>query len=91
MDTELDKLAQVVHGRLTKNNLQGRTVTVKIKYHDFRQITRSRSFPAAIAEPETIVRLAKELVALTFSEGQRVRLGISLSNFGDVQDQLQLF
>ena len=92
METELNKLAQVVHARLTKNNLQGRTLTLKIKYSDFKQITRNRSYPEAITDLETIGVVAKELLALTFEEGQRVRLlGISLSNFDSAKDQLRLF
>jgi len=92
METELDKLAQVVHGRLTKNNLQGRTLTLKIKYSDFKQITRNRSYPEPLTAVETIGVVAKELLALTFEEGQRVRLlGISLSNFDSAKDQLRLF
>ncbi len=92
MEEKLDKLAQIVHGRLNKNNLQGCTVTLKVKYHDFKQITRNRSFSKPIADIETITRVAKELLSITFVEGQRVRLlGISMSNFARETEQLQLF
>src|SRR5215217_4231213 len=91
MNAELDKLSSIVHGRLTKNNLQGRTLTIKIKYSDFRQITRNRSFPEPVADEATIRRLAKELLTLTFIQGQRIRLlGISLSNFDRAKEQLRL-
>ena len=92
MNVQLEKLAMIVHGRLTKNNLQGRTLTLKIKYNDFKQITRNRSFPEPVGDLETIGRIAKELLSQTFEDGQRVRLlGISLSNFGEVKEQLRLF
>ena len=91
MEAQLDKIALIVQGRLRKNNLQGRTVTLKIKYHDFKQITRNRSFPDAVAG-ETISQVAKELLTPTFVEGQRIRLlGITLSNFGNETEQLRLF
>ena len=40
----------------------GRTVTVKVKYGDFRQITRSRSHPGAVATREDLHRSALDLV-----------------------------
>jgi DNA polymerase-4 len=101
MEQELDKIAQVVYNRLTKNNLRGRTITLKIKYSDFKQITRNRSFTTPVAELEVISATAKELLAATDPEEKKIRLlGISLSNFGEIEtrpvnekptDQLKLF
>lgn len=101
MEAELDKIAVIVHNRLEKNNLKGRTITLKIKYSDFRQITRNRSLPAPVSDPETISRIAKELLAATDTENARIRLlGITLSNFNEAEtkqkfekdgDQLKLF
>jgi DNA polymerase IV len=84
MEEQLDKIAQLVFSRLQKRNLQGRTITLKVKYNDFKQITRNRSFARPVADLETIVLTAKELMAATFEVDQRVRLlGISVSNFGE--------
>ncbi|MCC8423775.1 DNA polymerase IV [Mucilaginibacter sp. UR6-11] len=101
MEAELDKIAQLVYSRLEKNNLKGRTITLKVKYSDFRQITRNRSFTTPVGDLETISSTAKQLLANTFKDEQRVRLlGISLSNFGGTEvrrtdekpaDQLKLF
>jgi len=99
MDPELDKIAGIVGNRLQKYQLAGRTITLKIKYSDFRQITRSRSFSQPISDTTTIAATAKELLLLTEPEGKPVRLlGISLSNFGegggerkDTPGQLELF
>ncbi|MBC7848245.1 MAG: DNA polymerase IV [Chitinophagaceae bacterium] len=101
MDLQLEKLGTVVASRLQKHSLKGRTLTLKIKYHDFRQITRSKSFDEPIANEEVIVATAKELMALTQPEESKIRLlGISLSNFGELMskqkitnetDQLSLF
>ena len=82
MNIELEKLARLVSDRLQRYQLKGRTVTVKIKYSDFRQITRSRSLEQPVADTETIAAVAKELLQTTDPEDKKTRLlGISLSNF----------
>ncbi len=85
MNDELDKIAALVTDRLQRYNLRGRTVTVKIKYHDFKQITRSRSLSNPVCDRDTIAIVAKELLLATEPEGQKTRLlGISISNFNDL-------
>ncbi len=101
MESELDKIARIVCDRLQRKQLKGRTLTLKIKYSDFRQITRNRSFTEPLDDVETITDTAKQLLSATFADGQKVRLlGISLSNFGMPEmrikeeknnDQLKLF
>ncbi|MCW3102982.1 MAG: dinB [Bacteroidetes bacterium] len=97
MNAELDKIALLVFERLKKYNLKGRTITLKIKYHDFRQITRNFSFLHPINDLETIAATAKQLLLKTEPEDKKIRLlGISLSNFGEQprknnNGQLELF
>ncbi len=97
MNEALDKIAQMVHTRLLKYNLKGRTVTLKIKYSDFRQITRNQSFPQPFNDLETILSTAKQLLLSTDPEDKKIRLlGIGLSNFGEILppangQQLELF
>lgn len=98
MDPELDKLAQKVASRLEKHQLKGRTITLKVKYHDFRQITRNHSTPLPISDADTIATAAKQLLAKTDpeTEGDKIRLlGITVSNFGEEHraetPQLSLF
>ena len=101
MEAELDKIAQTVCERLKKYNLKGRTVTLKIKYSDFKQITRNRSFTLPVSEPDIITATAKQLLLVTDPQDKRIRLlGISISNFGEIEikqkikkasDQLKLF
>ncbi len=82
MNTELDKIADVLYDRLKRSGLKGRTVTLKIKYHDFRLATRSQSFPEGIGDFETIIATAKQLLLATDPADKKIRLlGISLSNF----------
>jgi DNA polymerase-4 len=85
MYVELDKIALTVHNRLVKYELKGRTITLKVKYHDFTQITRSQSFPTPLCDLETISATAKQLLSQSGIDDVRIRLlGISLSNFGEL-------
>jgi DNA polymerase IV len=98
MCDELEKIAQIVHERLQRHGLKGRTVTLKIKYHNFKQVTRSQSLENTIENLDTISSLAKKLLEATNLENVRIRLlGISISNFHeakikkeDPSDQLTL-
>jgi DNA polymerase-4 len=84
MNAELDKIVVSVKTRLERYNLKGRTITLKIKYSDFRQITRSRSLLQPVNDTETIVNTAKELLLATEPAGSKIRLlGISVSNFNE--------
>jgi DNA polymerase-4 len=74
----------------------GRTVTVKVKFADFRQVTRSRSFPAAIARHELLRNASVELVRTLLPTAKGVRLlGVTVSNFEQMPinpaDALPLF
>jgi DNA polymerase-4 len=61
-----------------------RTVTLKVKYADFQQITRSRSSPAGVTAPAELEQLSFQLLRPLFPPRTGVRLlGVSLSNFND--------
>lgn len=82
---QLEKLAAIVAERLTRHGLQGRTITVKIKYNDFKVITRSKSFAIPQTDRNLILETAKELLFATIPAPKGIRLlGISLSNFGEL-------
>lgn len=101
MYAELDKIAKTVANRVQQYELKGRTVTLKIKYGNFRQITRNQSFAQPIGDLATISETAKKLLLNTQPEDAGIRLlGVTLSNFGEPQtserntedpDQLRLF
>lgn len=83
MHTELHKLADKICIRLQRNQLMGRTVTLKLKYHDFKQITRNQSFQEPTSDYVIIIEAVKHLLENVDLENKKVRLlGISLSNFG---------
>ena len=60
----------------------GRTVTVKIKFRDFRQITRSRSHTAAVADQALLRQASLALVRSIYPPETGIRLvGVTVSNF----------
>src|ERR1700726_1586997 len=74
----------------------GRTVTVKGKFADFRQVTRSPSFTASIARHDLLRQAGVELVRTLLPTAKGIRLlGVTVSNFEDsltdVADELPLF
>ncbi len=101
MNAALAKIALVVHERLQKSQLKGRTLTLKIKYHDFKQITRNKSWLAPVGDLASITLAAQQLLAATDTTHKKIRLlGITLSNFGEAApkprkgfnpEQLELF
>ena len=71
-----------VFEQLLKEGKRARTVTLKIKYHDFRSITRRRTLEDFIATAEEIFVVARDLLSRTDAGRVKIRLaGISLSTF----------
>jgi DNA polymerase IV len=63
-------------------NSRGRTVTVKIKWADFRISTRSRSLEVTIDTRDRLHEVALDLIRSVFPPPKGVRLvGVALSNF----------
>jgi len=70
---------------LARHALYARTVTIKVRYHDFTTITRSHTEPATRDE-ENIVRRAIALLDKTDAGRQPVRLlGVSVHNLSENQ------
>ena len=76
---EAVRLSDAVASRLRAHGLAGRTVTLKVRFGDFRTITRSRTLPAPVASGTAIARVATEvLTQVDVSPGVRL-LGVSIS------------
>ena len=97
MDTakkELLYLANKVAHRMRKKEVAGRTVTLKVKYSDFRQITRSKTLSKSTDDGFEIYSIVCQLLEKTAVGKRPVRLlGISLSqlSFLAARRQLPLF
>ncbi|CAN5773175.1 DNA polymerase IV [soil metagenome] len=59
---EVVRLADVTAGRLRRHGLVARTVTLKVRFGDFRTITRSVTFPAPTESSTAVARAAKALL-----------------------------
>jgi DNA polymerase-4 len=82
MTEALDKLGSIVRDRIKQHGMRGRTITLKIKYHDFKQVTRSLSLSTPVDDAESITATAIQLLLGTDLEEKKIRLlGISVSNF----------
>jgi DNA polymerase-4 len=71
--------------------LTARTVTVKVKYSDFRIVTRSRTVAHGVTTAQAVMAIAEEILGgVDLGDGVRL-LGVSMRNFSDEAEQLQLF
>jgi DNA polymerase-4 len=85
----LDRQAAKVAERLRSAKLSGRTVTVKIRLHDFSTHTRSATLPAPTDEPRVVSRLARTLLGEVDTSGGVRLLGVGVSGLADwIQDDL---
>jgi DNA polymerase-4 len=82
---QLEKIATSLERRLKKQNIAGKTVTLKIKYSDFSQQTRSKTVPYFIADKGLILENIKELLYQERMKDSVRLLGISLSNLNTEQ------
>lgn len=85
-------LAEKVARRLRAEGLRGRSVAVKLRYADFRTITRSRRLGAYVDSEPLIFKMAWELFSRAFDAGDRFRLvGVHVADFEPRQtEQLSL-
>jgi DNA polymerase-4 len=80
MMEQLENIANVLDRRLKKQNICGKTVTLKIKYSDFTQQTRSKTLPYFISDKGLILETVKELLYQERMKDSVRLLGISLNN-----------
>jgi DNA polymerase-4 len=80
MVEKLEKIANELERRLKKHVIAGKTITLKIKYSDFTQQTRSKTMPYFISDKALILETVKELLYQEKMKDSVRLLGISLSN-----------
>jgi DNA polymerase-4 len=76
------EMADDVWAWCEKTGLRGRTVTVKIKWADFQQATRSQSYPRVLESRAQVQQASRALIQSVFPPPKGIRLvGVTLSNF----------
>ena len=90
LKTEVIKLSAKVFNRLDKSGRKAKTITLKVKFADFTQITRSKTMLDYFGSQQEIEHLALELLENLDLQEIKIRLlGVTVSNFQtDEGDQL---
>lgn len=88
---ELHSLCKGLVQRMKKKSLSGKTLTLKVKFHDFQQITRSVSQEHDYKTEEDIFRSAKEKLRVVceseFPQKPIRLLGVGISNLATEHSQ----
>lgn len=85
MVEKLEVIALQLEKRLKRYSVAGKTVTLKIKYSDFTQQTRSKTLPYFISDKALLLETAKELLYQERMKDSVRLLGISLNNLNTEQ------
>ncbi|MGN0065532.1 MAG: DNA polymerase IV [Nocardioides sp.] len=85
----LTRQAGDVAARLHKHSLSGRTVTVKVRLHDFTTVSRSQTLPSPVDQADAIARTARGLLGEVDTSGGVRLLGVGVSGLADwIQEEL---
>ena len=93
---ELEGLTESLERSMKKNKTTGKTITLKIKYHDFQLTTRSKTLKTFVDSKTEIYNVIKELLYKPEKPFKPVRLlGVGVSNLNHenlqvISDQLDL-
>ncbi len=82
LEREMLKIAEKVWVRAERSKVKAKTLTLKFKYADFEQHTRSKTIPDYFSTKEMFFKESKKLMNIEggFTKGIRL-LGLTLSNF----------
>lgn len=96
LDVLAERLAPIldkVAGACAAKGLRGRTVTLKVKFSDFAQVTRARSLPSPVGDRASLEAISLGLLRDLYPLRRSVRLlGVALSalDHGESPEPLQL-
>ncbi len=94
LESHLDRLAQRVGQGLHRAGEHGDSVILKVRYADFRTITRSQGLPAPTCSPDTLAQVARRLLRDRSCAGRipirLLGLGVRVRPSGPASRQLRL-
>lgn len=77
----LEHIIGIVWDSIERTRARGRTVTLKMKYSDFRTVTRAHSVPHYVADAEEFAAISRDLLEAQLPLPLPIRLmGLTLSN-----------
>jgi len=96
LEKTLKLLCEKISDRLCARGLAGRTVALKLRYSDFKTITRQTTFPQPVESADHIYPAVHRLIRKFRDPKQRIRLvGVSVSSLETEADrgaqQMKLF
>ena len=74
----LKEIAAEVIERIKENNFEGKTITLKVKYVNFKTITRSRTLLSNITDYHTLMEVATDLIKHIDMQEKVRLLGLSI-------------
>lgn len=78
---KLENISEELAKRMLKSQAKGKTLTLKVKYNDFTQITRSKTFPFYISKQYNIMDGWKQILEEHEITEKPIRLlGLSVTN-----------
>ena len=82
---EMIEILERIAGRISESlcllNKKGKTVTLKVKFNDFKHITRSITLEHFLKEQKEIMECVKDLISIVDFKNKKVRLlGITISS-----------
>jgi DNA polymerase-4 len=90
MEDALTNIAQRVGQRVQAQQRGGYTLTLKIKYSNYHQVTRSHTFPQPLKDPDTLLSLGLAMLHDYVDSHQKVRLlGLTVSNLEPLPSQVE--
>lgn len=88
LEQKLESIAKELSKRLEKKKLSGKTITLKIKYSDFKLQTRSKTLPYFVNDSQLLLETAKELLYQEKLENSVRLVGISMNNLNNQEKKL---
>lgn len=89
MEGLLTRQAKDVGTRMRKNGFSGRTISIKVRLHDFTTLSRSSTLTSPTDDGATIARIARSLLGDLDTTGGVRLLGVGVSGLADwVQEDL---
>jgi DNA polymerase-4 len=83
--------AETVARHAERTGKAGRTISIKLRYADFRTLTRARTLAAPVSDAPALLEMALALLAPLEPVELGVRLlGVTLSNLGEGEEELHV-
>ncbi len=79
----LDAIAKILQQRLEETGRRGHTLTLKVKFANYQQITRAQTLEQYIEGTEVIGGIGRKLLEKNLGEQPVRLLGLTISNFCD--------